>query len=168
MLNWRLLGAILIGSSEEAYGIAIRFKDGRKLKLWMTHLPGFPRIFHALRKANVPLDSELAKIIDEDLAEAEPEPKPGKGGKVTAGILMTLAIVGALTWQYWPAKTRVVKHEPKFTYEQLAQRMALTKEMMKIAEQLDKVAGTPEFDRLMKQHDELEKQYDAIQPTEED
>jgi len=181
LLNWRLLGAILIGSSEEAYGIAIRMKDGRKLKLWMTHLPGFPRIFHALRKANVPLDPELAKIIDEDLANAEPEPKPGKGGKVAAGILMTLAIVGALTWQYWPEKTRVVKHEPKFTYEQLAQRMALTKQMMGIAAQMKEALALPadatpqqratamrKFEELQKQHDELDKRYEAIKPTKED
>lgn len=164
----RLAGPVLLGAFEEAYGIAIRMKDGRKLKLWMTHLPGFVRIFHALRKANVPMKAELAKIIDEDLASAEPEPKPGKGGKIAAVILMTLAITGMLTWHFWPAKTRVVKHEMQFSVEQLAKRMALTREMQKIAEQMGKVAGTPEFDKLMQQQDELEKRYNAIQPTEED
>lgn len=168
LLNWRLLGAIIIGSSEEAYGIAIRMKDGRKLKLWMTHLPGFQRIFHSLRTANVPLDPELAKIIDEDVAEVETEPKPSKAGKVAAGILMTLAILSALTWQYWPATTRVVKHELQFSYEQLAQRRQLLNEMMKIASQMKDIGGTVEFDRLMEKHDALEKQYEAIQPTEED
>ncbi len=167
LLNWRLLGAIMIGSSEEAYGIAIRMKDGSRLNLWMTHLPGFPRIFHALRKEKVPLDPDLAKIIDEDLEEMEPELKPDRGGKIASGILMTLAIIGALTWQYWPEEVRVVKHELQLSYEQLAQRMALTRQMMKIAEQMRKVAGMPEFDRLMQQHGELEKRYDAIQPTEE-
>lgn len=177
----RLTGAVILGAFEEAYGIAIRMKDGRTLKIWMTHLPGFARIFHALRKANVPMDAELAKTIDEDIANAEPESKPGKGGKIAAGILMTLAIVGALTWQYWPSKTRVVKHELQFTYEQLAKRMALTKEMMKIANAMQQALALPDdatpqqrgaamrkFEELQKQHDELEKRYDAIQPTEED
>jgi hypothetical protein len=168
LLNWRLLGAIMIGSSEEAYGIAIRTKDGRKLKLWMTHLPGFSRIFRALRNANVPLDPELAKITDENIAEPETERKPGKAGKVAAGILMTLAIAGALTWQYWPANTRIVKHELRFSYEQLAQRRELLNEMMKVATQMKNIGGTAEFDKLMKQHDALEKKYEAIQPTEED
>jgi len=164
----RLAGPVIVGAFEEAHGIAIRMKDGRKLKLWMTHLPGFARIFHALRKANVPMDAELAKIIDEDLAGAEPEQKPGKGGKIAAGILMTLVIAGALTWQYWPVKTRVVKHELQFSYEQLAQRRQLLNEMMKIVTQMKDKGGTAEFDKLMKQHDALEKQYDAIKPTEED
>jgi hypothetical protein len=177
----RLTGAVILGAFEEAYGIAIRMKDGRTLKIWMTHLPGFARIFHALRKANVPMDAELAKTIDEDLANAEPESKPGKGGKIAAGILMTLAILGALTWQYWPTKTRVVKHELQFTYEQLAQRMALTQQMMKIAEQMKEALALPadatpqqraaamkKFEELQKQHDELDKRYEAIKPTEED
>jgi len=168
LLNWRLFGAVLIGSSEEAYGIAIRFKDGRKLKLWMTHLPDFERLFQALRKADVSLDPELAKIIDEDLASSETEAKHGEGGKVTAGILMALAIAGALTWQYWPEKTRMVKRELSYTYEALAQRRQLLNEMMKIATQMKNIGSTVEFDNLMKQHDTLEKQYDAIQPTEED
>lgn len=171
LLNWRLLGAVLIGSSEESYGIAIRFKDGRKLKLWMSHLPGFERIFQALRKANVPLDPELAQIIDEDLATPEtPETpsKPGKGGKIAAGILVVLAIAGALTWQFWPEKTHTVKRELSYTYEALAQRRQLLNEMQKIVLQMKNMGGTAEFDKLMKQHDELEKRYDAIQPTEED
>jgi hypothetical protein len=165
LLNWRLLGAIMIGSSEEAYGITIRMKDGRKLKLWMTHLPGFPRIFHALRSASVPLDLDLAKIIDENSAEPK---KELKCGKVAAGILMALTIFGALTWQYWPANTRVVKHKLQYSYEQLAQRRQLLNEMMNIVIQLKSKGGTVEFDNLLKQHDALEKQYEAIQPTEED
>jgi len=176
----RRAGPILIGAFEEAYGIAIRMKDGRVLKLWMNHLTEFPRIFHALRKANVPMDPELAKIIEEDLAHAEPAPKPGKGGKVAAFVLMTLAIAGALAWQYWPQKTRVIKREPQFTYEQLAQRMELNKQMMAIARQMQQTLALPEtataeeraaamrrFEALKKQHDELEKRYNAIQPTEE-
>ena len=168
LLNWRLLGAVLIGSSEETYGIAIRFQDGRKLKLWMTHLPGFERIFHALRKAGVPLVPELARIIDKDLASSEPATKPGRGGKIAAGILLVLAIGGALTWQFWPEKTRPVKHELTYTYEALAQRRQLLNEMQKIVPRMKQAAGTAEFDELMKQHDALEKRYDAIQPTEED
>lgn len=168
LLNWRLLGAVLIGSSEEAYGIAIRFKDGRKLKLWMTDLPGFERIFHALRKAGVPLDPKLANIIDEDLASSAPATKPGRGGKIAAGILLVLAIGGALTWQFWPEKTRPVKRELTYTYEALAQRRQLLNEMQKIVTRMKQVDGTAEFDDLMKQHDALEKRYDAIQPAEED
>ena len=164
----RLAGPVILGAFEEAHGIAIRMKNGRKLKLWLTHLPGFPRIFHALRKANVPMDTELAKNIDEDVAGAEPEQKHGVGGKIAAGIFMTLAIAGMLAWHFWPEKTRMVKHELQFSYEQLAQRMELTSQMQKIAEQMGKVAGTVEFDKLMKQQDELEKRYNAIQPTEED
>ena len=168
LLNWRLLGAILIGSSQEAYGIAIRFKDGRKLKLWMTHLPGFERIFHALRNAGVPLDTELVKIIDEDLTSIEPAKKPGRGGKVAAGILLVLAIGGALTWHFWPEKTRPVKHELTYTYEALAQRRQLLDEMQKIGLRMKNIGGTAEFDNLMKQYNTLEKRYDAILPTEED
>jgi len=167
LLNWRLLGAVLIGSSEEAHGIAIRLKDGRKLKLWMTHLPGFERIFHALRKAGVPLDSELARIIDESLASPEPAAKPSRGGRIAAGILLALAIGGTLAWQFWPEKTRPVKRELTYTYEALAQRRQLLNEMQENATQMKQAAGTAEFDRLMKQHDALEKRYDAIQPTEE-
>ena len=168
LLNWRLLGAVLIGSSEEAYGIAIRFKDGRKLKLWMTHLPGFERIFHALRKAGVPLDPELTQIIDEDIASSEPATKRGRGGKIAAGILLVLAISGMLMWQFWPEKTRPVKRDPTYTYEALAQRRQLLSEMQKIVTRMKQAVGTAEFDDLMKQHDALEKRYDAIQPTEED
>jgi len=181
MLNWRLLGPVLIGSSEEAFGIAIRFKDGRKLKLWFTYLPGFARVFRALRQANVPLDPELVRIIDEDIASTEPELKPGRRGKIAAGILLTLAVAGALTWQYWPAKTRVVKHELTYTYEALAQRMALTKEMEGVLRQMQQALDLPKdatsqqrvaamrtFEALQQQHDELEKRYNAIQPTIED
>jgi|GEM_PF-1057633 len=174
-------GAVLLGAFQEAYGIAIRLKDGRTLKIWMSYLTEFPRVFHALRKANVPMDAELAKIIDEDLASAEPEPKPGRGGKIAAGILLTLAIAGALAWQYWPEKPRVVKREPTFTYEQLAQRMELTRQMQAIARQMQQALALPKdatpqqraeamrkFEQLQKQHDELEKRYNAIQPTDED
>lgn len=165
--NWRLLGAVLIGSSEEAYGIAIRLKDGRKLRLWMTHLPGFERVFHALRKAGVPLEPELAKMIDESLASLEPAAKPGRAGKIAAGILLVLAIGGMLAWQFWPEKTRVVKRELTYTYEALGQRRQLLNEMQAIANQMKQARGA-DFDKLMKQHDVLEKRYDAIQPTEED
>jgi hypothetical protein len=72
----------------------------------MTHLPGFERIFHALRKAGVPLDPELATIVDEDLASSEGETKPGRGGKIAAGILLVLTVGGILTWQVWPEKIR--------------------------------------------------------------
>jgi hypothetical protein len=164
----RLAGPVILGAFEEAHGIAIRLRDGHKLKLWLTHLPGFQRIFHAFRKANVPMNAEMAKIIDEDLEGTEPEQKPGKGGKIAAGILMALAIAGLLAWRFWPEKTRVVKHELQFSYEQLAQRMELTRQMMKIAEQMKDKGGTPEFDKLMQQNDELEKRYNAIRPTEED
>ncbi|MCX7825030.1 MAG: hypothetical protein N2689_05685 [Verrucomicrobiae bacterium] len=168
MLNWRLLGAVLIGSSQEAYGIAIRMKDGRTVKLWMTHLPGFERIFHAMRKAGVPLDPELAKIVDEDLASPAPAAQPGRGGKLAAAILLALAVAGALTWQFWPEKSRPVKREPTYSYEALAQCRALLNEMQKIVNRMKQVPGTAEFDELMKQHEALEKRYDAILPTEED
>ena len=94
--------------------------------------------------------------------------KPGKGGKIVAGIFMTLAIAGMVTWHFWPEKTRVVKHELQFSYEQLAQRMDLTKQMQQISDQMGKVPGTAEFDKLMQQYNELEKRYNAIQPTEEE
>jgi hypothetical protein len=168
----RLAGPAILGAFEEAHGIAIRMKNGYKLKLWMTHLPGFQQIFHALRKTNVPMNAELAKIIDEDIAEnitgTEPEQKPGKGGKIAAGILMALTIAGLLAWRFSPEKTRVVKHELQFSYEQLAQRMELTKQMMNLAGQMKDKGGTPEFDKLMQQINELEKRYNAIRPTEED
>ena len=52
-------------------------------------------------------------------------------------------------------------------YEALAQRRQLLNEMQKNAAQMKQTTGTGDFDRLMKQHDALEKRYDAIQPTEE-
>jgi hypothetical protein len=168
LFNWRLLGPVLIGSSEEAYGAAIRFKDGRTLKLWMSHLPGFDRIFQALRKAGVPLDPELAKIIDKDFASPKPETKPGGGGKIGAAILLLLTVAGTLTWQFWPEKTRPVKRELTYSYEALAQRRQVLNEMKQISNQMKQKAGTVEFDDLMKQHDELQKRYDAIQQTEEE
>jgi hypothetical protein len=181
LLNWRALGPILIGSSQEAYGVTIRMKDGRKLRVWMSHLPGFERIFHALRSHSVPLDPELGKIIDQDLAKPAPEPKSGKGGKIAAAILMTLTIMSLLAWQYKPEKMPVVKHERQFSYEQLEQRLALTNEMQKVAASMkqaltfpedttpaQRAAGMRQFEELQKQHQDLEKRYDAIQPTEED
>ena len=94
---------------------------------------------------------------------------------------MGLAIGGALAWQYWPAQTRVVKHELTYTYEALAQRMALTKEMERTVRAMQQALALPKdatsqqraaamrtFEELQKQHDELEKRYDAIQPTIED
>jgi hypothetical protein len=180
-LNWRALGPILVGSFEEAYGLTIRMKDGRKLKVWISHLPGFQGIFHALRRHNVPLDPELAKIIDQDLAEAAPTPKSGKGGKIAAAILMTLTITGLLTWQYKPEKMLVVKHELQFSYEQLEQRRTLLNEMQKISASMQQAlslpkdatreqssAGIQQSEELQKQYQELEKRYNAIQPTEED
>jgi hypothetical protein len=116
----------------------------------------------------VPLDPELAKITDEDLASLEPATKPAEVGKIAAGILLLLAIGGTLTWQFWPEKTRPVKHELTYTYEALAQRRQLLNEMQKIVTRTKQVIGTTEFDDLMKQHDALEKHYDAIQPTDED
>lgn len=182
-LNWRALGPILIGSFEEAYGVTIRLKDGRKLKVWITQLPGFERIFHALRGHKVPLDPELEQIIDQDLAEAAttPKSKSGKGGKMAAGLLLALTIAGLLAWHYMPEKTAVLKHELQYSYEQLAQRHALLNEMQKTAASMGQVlalpkdatpkqraAGMQQFEELQKQYQELEKKYDAIQPTEED
>jgi hypothetical protein len=180
-LNWRSLGPILIGSFEEASGLTIHMKDGRKLKVWISHLPGFQRIFHALRRHNVPLDPELAIIIDQDLAEAAPTPKSGKGGRIAAAILMTLTIAGLLTWQYKPEKMLVVKHELQFSYEQLEQRRTLLNEMQIISSSMQQAlalpkdatrkqssAGMQQFEELQNQYQELEKRYNAIHPREED
>ncbi len=180
-LNWRALGPILVGSFEEMYGLTIRMKDGRNLKVWMSHLPGFQRIFHELRRHNAPLDPELAKTIDQDLAETSPMPKSGEGGKIAAAILMTLMIAGLLAWQYKPEKIHVVKHVLQFSYEQLEQRRTLTNEMQKIHSSMEQAQALPknatseqravsmqQFEELMKQYQEHEKRYDAIQPTEED
>jgi nucleotide-binding universal stress UspA family protein len=143
-------------------------RDGRVLKLWVTQLPGFERIFRALRQAGVPLEPELAKAIDEDLATAEPEPGPGRAGKPAAAVLVVLACLGTLVWQFWPETVPSMKREPTYTYEALAERQALLEAMRKVAEEMGGAAGTPRFDELMKQHDELEARYNAILPTEEE
>ncbi len=180
-MNWRAVGPVILGSLEEAYGVGIRMRDGLMLKVWITHLPGFQRIFHALRLHNVPMDPDLTTIIDQDMAGGIPVPKSGKGGKIAASILATLTIAGLLVWQYTPEKERVVKHELQFSYEQLAQRSALMEEMQKISASMTRALELPkdaspeqratalqQFEKLQEQYQELEKRHDAIQPEEED
>lgn len=177
----RMAGPLILGATQETNGIAIRMKDGRILKLALDYLEEMERVFRALRQANVPLDPELAQIIDEALANPEPVTPPGKGGKIAARILVVLAVVGALTWHYWPETTRVVRHEPQYSQAQLTERLELNRQMRAIETQMkqalalpanatpeERAAGMRKFEELKQQLDALERQYDAIQPTAED
>ena len=75
----------------------------------------------------------------------------------------------------------MVKHELKFSDEQLAQRIELHSQMQTIARQMQQALllpkdATPQqraavmrkFEELQTLHDELERRAHAIQPTEEE
>ena len=176
------MGGMLL-ARQRNFGIKIRSRNRRDVFISINYLPDFNRLFHALKQHGVPLHPELASAIEENpgLATDTPATTPGPAGRIAAIILLVLVVGGAQAWHYWPEPR--VKVERKLTYstEALAQRMQLTEQMRQITLQMNKAlelqkSSTPAeraqgaslFDALMKQHDDLEKRYNAIQPTEEE
>lgn len=188
--NSMMIGGMLL-TRQIGHGMAIRCNDGRTLKIWINNLPGFEYIPRALRKAGVPMDAELGKIVDEDLAGATTTPQEGKTGSsptVLAWILMLVVISGALIVHFKPEKLPRIELRLQFTNEALAQRMALLKQMEDVSNQMqalskesDQILANPASAsktrvaeiqaanmKLINQFQELSKQHDAIQPTEEE
>ena len=185
LFNWRLLGTVLLASSQRAFGMAIRCRDGRTLNLWVSDLPGFERVFRALKQNGVPLDDEFNRNLDADLADDAAEPSSAepssRAGRIAARVLLALAIGGALAWQFWPERVRTVAREWRYSDEQMSRRAQLLEEMRQVALQMkanntlvpkaspaDPSRTFDDFDALMKRYQELEQQYNAMQPTEED
>lgn len=177
LFNWRLMGQALLAQARQSTGMTLCCRDGRRLTLWFDSLEGFDRLFHALRRAGVPMDADLAEAIDD---AGEPSPRaPGRAGRVVAWVLLLLAAGGALWLHYRPVPTPMVQKRVRFTREALAERVRLTRQMEELTRQMKALAASHDdaparsdvlgkLDALLRQHRELEKRYEAIVPEEEE
>ncbi len=77
-LNWKLMGAILVGANAEMNGLRLVARDGRTLTLWADHMPEFPRIVQEMDAAGVPLEAGVRSDRPEWFGmEAEDEDDAG-------------------------------------------------------------------------------------------
>ena len=181
----------LVLARRPAYGVAIHCRDGRTLRIWINSLPGFERIFRALRQAGVPMDAEIGRVVDKDLADAAAHPpsdQSGRGMRILAAVLLAAAIGGALALHFWPERPVKVERQMRYSDEAIIRRRALMAQMEEVARRMQplgermkqiaaaKGTATPqeqtavmgEFESLMKQYSDLRDRYDAIQPAKDD
>ena len=179
LLNWRLMGAIWLGSSQETHGIAIRRKDGTRFNIWLDYLDGSSHVFRELRRANVPMSPQLVQYVDEWLAEfpaAEPWPNANKRKGRLGPVLALLALTLSLGLHFWPESPRKVYQESRaLSPEMTAQRARLLEEMNQVQIEMNAAMrryqeGPPKnrmqeldhFTELSNQFDEITKKYDAL------
>ena len=179
LLNWRLMGAIWLGSSQETHGIAIHRKDGTRFNVWLDYLDGSGHVFHELRRAQVPMSPELTQYVDEWLAEfpgEEPWPNANKRKGRFGPVLFVLALTLSLGIHFWPVPPpKVYKESRALSPEVMARRARLLEEMNQVRIEMDATMrryqeGPPgkrmqeldHFTELSNHFDEISKTYDAL------
>lgn len=128
LFNWRLMGAVLVGTMRSAAGIAIRMRDGRTVNVWMEYLQQGEKLIMALRANNIPMPPEMVAAIP---AKASvPMQSSAVKGMVAAGVAFVVLAGLALALTQRPDKIPVVKPpEPVITIRAYKERQVILKEM---------------------------------------
>jgi len=178
-LNWRLMGIFLVGATRESHGIRILRKDGSSFHLWLDYLDGLGRVFRELRRANVPMASELVQYVDQQLAEfpgEEPWPNANRRRSVLLPVLLALTVTLSLGIHFWPSPPRkLITESRSASPEVMAQRTRLLEEMTQVRNELEAATqrykeAPPErqsqelenMTTLMNRFNELSKKHDAL------
>jgi hypothetical protein len=178
-LNWRLAGALWIGATQENRGIKLRLKDGRSFKVWLDYMDGLVHVFRELKAAGVPMSPDLAKSVDEWMAEFpddEPWPNASRRRSRLGLVLVALAVIVPLGLHFRPAPPReLIKENPALTPGVIAGRARLLKEMNEARIEMDaamqrykygpaenRMKELDRFNELMNRFDELGKKHDAL------
>ncbi|MCX6868773.1 MAG: hypothetical protein NTV46_21735 [Verrucomicrobia bacterium] len=179
LLNWRLMGAIWLGATQENHGIEIHRKNGTRFKIWLDCLDGRSHVFRELRRAHVPMSPQLVQYVDEWLAEF-PDEEPWSNANKRKGrlgpVLCVLALALALGLHFWPTPPPKVYQESRaLSPEVVAERARLLDEMNQVRIEMDATMrryqdGPPknrmqeldDFTKLSNHFDEITKTYDAL------
>jgi hypothetical protein len=158
LFNWRLMGAVLLGTMRSAAGIAIRMRDSRTVNVWMEHLQQGERLLMALRANNIPMPPEMAAVIP---AKAPVPAQSGTAKGMVAAVAAFVVLAGlALALALRPDRIPVVKPpEPVITIRAYKERQAILKEISGLRAEME--ATLEEMKKLpVDKSGELQKKYD--------
>ncbi len=179
LLNWRLMGAIWLGASQETRGIEIQRHDGSRFRIWLDALDGRGRVYRELRHARVPMSAELVQEVDEwrtEFPEDEPWPNAVKRRNRLGPVLVVLALAIPISLHFWQGPShKVIKESRALSPEVMAQRARLLEEMNQTRIEMDATMrryqdGLPNkrmqeldnFTKLSDHFDALTRRYDAL------
>lgn len=186
VLSPRHAGAMILGSTRESWGIRIGCRDGQALTVWLQYMPGFERLFHALKRAGVPLNAELNQIIDDDLASGgPPQTAISPRARIIGFALLTVMIAAALFIHFRPVTPAPLERpSPPISVEAVQRRQAILQSMQGLQQRMKAIiaevptASGDARDALLREnaslmssfqklHDEFESIsiYEPAQPT---
>lgn len=169
LLNWRLLGAVMLGATRENRGIAIHPQTGPAFNLWMDCLDGRSHFHQALLDHRVPLTPALAQDLaqwSEDCPQPEPWPNAAPRRSIPGTILVLLSTALICYFQLRPAPMPEIRRASRaMTTAAIQRRSELLKEMSTLKPQMDEALEHHDLDRfqqLTDRHQQLCDEFDEL------
>lgn len=175
LINRRLMGPMILGTTSRMTGIQIRCKQGRTVNVWLDHLPGASLILQTLQEKGVRIAPQL---LDREWdCAATPRTRPASSPSRLGPVIGFLAVGGAaLAIALWPRAERVVvPPRPAISPEIHARQQLILLEMRKLQPQLkaaSEAVGTADpatraeaarrYENLMGRFQELHRQFEEL------
>lgn len=179
LFNWRALGPVLLGVTSSSDGMRLKFRDGRRLNIWLSHMVGAPRLVSEFARRDLQIDPALRQhYLANDLPPAPPAREARWRIGVLRAVMLLVVVIVAVAFASWPREVPTVRaDQPVISAEAYARRTAIMREMQDISANMKRgldvikistgdkrSAAVKEQDVLMQKFNALHAEFEQLEP----